>query len=57
MGLRLDRRHLGANEYLGELYVMMGKMKKAKKQLKKLAKYCGDCDEHRKLAEVISNSG
>ncbi len=54
--LRLDRKHLGANEYLGELYVMMGNMKKAKKQLKKLAKYCGDCDEHQKLAEVISNS-
>ena len=54
--LRLDRKHLGANEYLGELYVMRGQMKKANKQLKKLAKYCGDCEQHQKLAEVIRNS-
>ncbi|MEJ2176803.1 MAG: tetratricopeptide repeat protein [Gammaproteobacteria bacterium] len=54
--LRLDRKHLGANEYLGELYIMLGEMKKAKKQLKKLAKYCGDCEQHQKLAEVIKNA-
>jgi Flp pilus assembly protein TadD len=54
--LRLDRKHLGANEYLGELYIMLGEMKKAKKQLKKLAKYCGDCEQHQKLAEVINNA-
>ena len=54
--LRLDRKHLGANEYLGELYVMRGEMDEAQKQLKKLAKYCGDCEEHQKLAEVIRNS-
>jgi tetratricopeptide (TPR) repeat protein len=54
--LRLDRKHLGANEYLGELYIMRGEMKKAKKQLKKLGKYCGDCDQFKKLEEVIKNS-
>ena len=54
--LRLDRKHLGANEYLGELYIMLGELGKAKKQLKKLAKYCGDCEQHQKLAEVIKNA-
>ena len=54
--LRLDRKHLGANEYLGELYIMLGDLKKAKKQLKKLAKYCGECEQHQKLAEVIKNA-
>jgi len=55
--LRIDRKHLGANEYLGELYVMRGEMDKAQKQLSKLAKYCGDCDQFEKLQEVISNAG
>lgn len=54
--LRIDRKHLGANEYLGELYIMLGDMKKAKRQLKKLAKYCDDCEQHKKLAEVIKNA-
>ncbi|MGI9316054.1 MAG: tetratricopeptide repeat protein [bacterium] len=54
--LKVDRKHLGANEYLGELYIMRGEMDKAKKQLKKLAKYCGDCEQHEKLAEVIKNA-
>ena len=54
--LRLDKKHLGANEYLGELYVMRGNMKKANKQLKRLAKYCGDCDEYQKLKGVIENA-
>lgn len=55
--LKLDKRHLGANEYLGELYIMRGDMNKAMKQLKRLEKYCGDCDEYKKLEEVIANAG
>lgn len=54
--LKLDKKHLGANEYLGELYVMRGDMKNAKKQLERLAKYCGDCEEYKKLEEVIQNA-
>ena len=54
--LKIDRQHLGANEYLGELYVMQGDMDSAREQLVKLEDYCGDCDEYRKLAEVIANS-
>ena len=35
---------------------MRGQMKKANKQLKRLAKYCGDCEQYEKLAEVSRNS-
>ena len=51
--LKLDRKHLGAREYLGELYLTLGKPKKAKSQLKKLKRYCGSCDQYTKLAEAI----
>ncbi|MBX2869592.1 MAG: tetratricopeptide repeat protein [Acidiferrobacterales bacterium] len=54
--LRLDKKHLGAHEYLGELYIMRGEMKKAKKQLKKLAKLCGDCEQYQKLSAAIEKA-
>ena len=53
--LKLDRKHLGAREYLGELYLVMGEPRKAKKQLKKLKNYCGDCEQFTKLERAISN--
>ena len=52
--LKLDKKHLGANEYIGELYLTLDKPSKAKKHLKRLAKYCGDCAQHAKLAEAIA---
>ncbi len=52
--LRIDRKHLGANEYLGELYLMTDKLNLAKKQLKRLAKYCGDCEQHQILSASIA---
>ena len=51
--LKLDRKHPGAHEYIGELYLTMGDPKKAKKHLKKLEKYCKDCDELIELAKAI----
>ncbi len=51
--LSLDPQHLGAHEYLGELYLMMNKPEKAKKQLKKLRRYCGDCEQAEELSEAI----
>ena len=51
--LKLDRKHLGALEYQGELYLKLDEVKKAKKNLKKLAKYCGDCEQHEKLKSAI----
>ena len=52
--LRLDRKHLGAHEYIGELYLILNQVKKAKKHLARLRKYCGDCDEYQDLAAAIS---
>jgi len=53
--LALKPDHLGANEYLGELYVQTGNTEMAKAQLAKLEKLCGgNCDEYRQLAKAIS---
>ena len=51
--LKLDKKHLGALEYQGELYLKLDKVRKAEKNLKKLAKYCGDCEQHAKLKSAI----
>ncbi len=53
--LKLDRKHLGAREYLGELYLVMGEPGKAAKQLKKLKRYCGECEQYSKLEQAINN--
>ena len=37
--LKLDRKHIGAHEYIGELYLTMENPDKAKYHLKKLKKY------------------
>jgi predicted Zn-dependent protease len=54
--LKLRPSHRGANEYLGELYVMTGQMKKAEARLDTLAKLCGNttCEEYRDLAKAIA---
>ena len=52
--LNLDRKHIGAHEYIGELYLALKNPKNAKKHLKKLKKYCGtDCEEYQELSELI----
>ena len=53
--LKVNPRHKGANEYLGELYVETGQLAKAKAQLEVLAKLCGNttCEEYQDLAEAI----
>lgn len=53
--LKINPRHKGANEYLGELYVETGQLAKAKAQLEVLAKLCGNttCEEYQDLAEAI----
>ena len=51
--LKLDKYHLGANEYIGELYLTLDKPRTAKKHLKRLRKACGDCEQHAKLAAAI----
>jgi len=52
--LRLDPDHLGATEYLGELYLELGDLKKANAQLAKLDKLCAfGCAEREDLARLI----
>ena len=53
--LALVPDHRGANEYLGELYLEMGDLDKAKERLEVLDDACFfGCDEHRELKEAIS---
>ena len=52
--LKLNPRHLGANEYIGELYLRTNNLKKAKEHLKILDDICFfGCDEYDDLKESI----
>lgn len=55
--LKLKPTHLGANEYLGELYVLTGETKKAQARLATIQKICGNttCEEYQDLAKAIAN--
>ena len=50
-GLELDSKHLGINEYLGELYVQTNRIELAKKRLEVLSG-C-NCEEYEELKELI----
>ena len=50
-GLELDSKHLGINEYLGELYVQTNRIELAKERLEVL-KGC-NCEEYEELKELI----
>jgi len=53
--LRLDPKHRGANEYLGEAYLMVGNLPKAKDQLATLDKLCFlPCKEYSDLKQHIA---
>jgi tetratricopeptide (TPR) repeat protein len=51
--LDIEPNHLGANEYLGELYLQMGDLPAAEERLKVLERACRNCEEKRELAEKI----
>ena len=52
--LKLNPRHLGANEYIGELYLRTNNLKKAEEHLKILDDICFfGCDEYDDLKESI----
>ena len=53
-GLELDSKHLGINEYLGELYVQTNRIELAKERLEVL-KGC-DCEEFEELKELIEGN-
>ena len=55
--LDLDPDHIGAREYLGELYVQLGEMDKADEQLTRLKLLCPlGCEARDDLARAIAES-
>ena len=53
--LRINPKHLGAHEYLGEAYLMQGNATKAKEHLAQLDRLCGRCDEFFMLRKAIAD--
>ena len=54
--LRLDPKHRGAHEYLGEAYLMVGNLAKAKEQLRTLDNLCFfSCAEFTMLKKAIAD--
>ena len=54
--LRLDPKHKGATEYLGEAYLMIGNLDKAKQQLRALDDLCFfSCKETAMLKKAIAD--
>ena len=55
--LAIEPDHIGANEYLGELYVQTGHPEKARQQLAVLDRLCGEnCDEYKELKGAIGGN-
>jgi hypothetical protein len=53
--LNKEPNHLGANEYMGELYLEMNDLPKAEERLAVLKSACGDCDEYDDLEDEIDD--
>ena len=53
--LDLDPKHLGAHEYIGEAYLMVGDVAMAAQHLAILTEICGSCEETAELAEAIEH--
>jgi predicted Zn-dependent protease len=54
MALTLNPDHLGALEYQGELFVTLDRLDDAQKNLAKLKKLCGDCEQAVDLEAAIA---
>ena len=53
--LRIDPKHRGAHEYMGEAYLMLGNVAKAKEHLSALDKLCFfGCSEYNDLKKAIA---
>jgi len=54
--LRIDPKHRGAQEYIGEAYLMVGNLPKAKEHLEALNRICFfGCDEYTMLKKAIAD--
>ena len=55
--LRLDPKHRGAHEYIGEAYLIIGDKAKAQEHLTALERICGKgCEEYQDLARAIAQA-
>ena len=54
LGLEIDPKHKGINEYLGELYIATNRINLAKERLEVLAS-C-NCDEYTQLKEILDGT-
>jgi len=53
--LRLDPKHLGAHEYVGEAWLMAHRPDKAREHLAALARLCGSkCEQYEDLAKAVA---
>jgi tetratricopeptide (TPR) repeat protein len=57
LALKANPEHLGANEYIGEAYLMEKNPAKAEEHLAKLKSICGNttCEEYQDLAQAIAD--
>jgi Flp pilus assembly protein TadD len=54
--LKIDPKHRGAHEYVGEAYLMVGNLAKAEEHLKALDKLCWlPCEQHADLKRAIAD--
>jgi Flp pilus assembly protein TadD len=54
--LQIDPKHLGANEYIGEAYLMLGQVQQAEQHLARLDQLCVfGCAEYRELKAAIAS--
>lgn len=55
--LRIDPRHKGAHEYIGQAYLMEKRLPQAQQHLAELQKICGGtaCPEYQELARAIAD--
>ena len=52
--LELNPRHLGAHEYIGEAYLLVGNPAQASAHLSALKEICGNCSEAMKLRKAMA---
>ncbi|HYE70505.1 MAG TPA: tetratricopeptide repeat protein [Aquabacterium sp.] len=54
--LRINPRHKGAHEYIGQAYLMEKRLPEAEKHLAELEKICGGpgCEEYQELSKAIA---
>jgi tetratricopeptide (TPR) repeat protein len=53
--LNMEPKHLGANEYMGELYLEMNDLPHAQERLAVLKDACGDCEQYEDLDGQIKD--